>query len=194
MTFRRNLADTPPSKPQRPSRRRPDQTAAIEPTTALEYGEIKGKSLVRTRRRKNHGPMSISVAPGRSRRKGEWIMAKYVLLLGGADLDKRTGNAELAPKIFEQFSSWLGSLRERGQYVQSHKLRDHTGARLTVRGGQVVEGPFIESKEAVGGVFVIESSSLEEAIATARTCPTLSLQNGFVEVRVLEEVGRPAAP
>lgn len=120
-------------------------------------------------------------------------MAKYVLLLGGADLDKRTGNAELAPQIYQQFSSWLGALRERGQYIQSHKLRDHTGARLTVRGGQVVEGPFIESKEAVGGVFLIEAGSLEDAVAIARSCPTLSLQNGFVEVRVVEEVGRHAA-
>jgi len=121
-------------------------------------------------------------------------MAKYALLLGGADLDKRGGNAELAPKLYEQFSSWLEALRERGQYVRSHKLRDHGGARLTVRGGEVVEGPFIESKEAVGGFFLIEARSLEEAIAIARSCPTLSLQNGYVEVRVVEEVGRPDAP
>jgi hypothetical protein len=65
---------------------------------------------------------------------------------------------------------------------------------LTVRGGEVVEGPFIESKEAVGGLFLIEASSLEEAIAIARSCPTLSLQNGYVEVRVVEEVSRPVAP
>jgi hypothetical protein len=118
-------------------------------------------------------------------------MAKYMLLLGGADLDKRNSNASIAPKLFEQFSSWLGGLRERGQYLQSHKLQDRTGARLTVRGGQVVEGPFMETKEAVGGVFLIEAGSLEEAIAIARTTPTLTLQNGFVEVRVVEEVSRP---
>jgi len=120
-------------------------------------------------------------------------MAKYMLLLGGADLDKRNSNAALAPQMFEQFSSWLGSLRERGQYVHSHKLQDRTGARLTVRGGQVVEGPFMETKEAVGGVFLIEAASLDDAIAVARTCPTLVLQNGFVEVRVVEEVRRPGA-
>jgi hypothetical protein len=118
-------------------------------------------------------------------------MAKYMLLLGGADLDKRSGNAALAPQMFEQFLGWLGSLRERGHYIQSHKLHDHTGARLTVRGGQVVEGPFMETKEGVGGVFLIEASSLEEAVALARTCPTLTLQNGYVEVRAVEEVRHP---
>ncbi|HKO95062.1 MAG TPA: YciI family protein, partial [Polyangiaceae bacterium] len=113
-----------------------------------------------------------------------------MLLLGGADLDKRSSNATLAPKMFQEFANWLGTIRERGQYLQSHKLQDRTGARLTVRGGQVVEGPFMESKEGVGGVFLIEAASLEEAVDIARTCPTLSLQNGFVEVRAVEEVPR----
>ena len=118
-------------------------------------------------------------------------MTKYMLLLGGADVDKRSGNSTLAPKLFEQFSNWLGSMKKGGHYVDSHKLHDHTGARLTVRGGQVVEGPFMETKEAVGGAFVINAASLEEAIALARGCPTLTLQNGFVEVRVIEEVRLP---
>ena len=120
-------------------------------------------------------------------------MAKYLLLLGGADLDKRSGNAALAPKMFQQFAAWLGKLREGGHYVASHKLQDQAGVRLTVRGGQVVEGPFMETKEAVGGAFLIEASSLEQATALARSCPTLSLQNGYVEVRVVEEVPRPTA-
>jgi hypothetical protein len=120
-------------------------------------------------------------------------MAKYVLLLGGADLDKRSGNPAMAARMFEHFSSWLGGLQKSGRYVGSHKLKDQTGARLTVRGGQVVEGPFMETKEAVGGVFIVEADSLEDAIAIARECPTLTLQNGFVEVRVLEEVRRPGA-
>jgi hypothetical protein len=116
-----------------------------------------------------------------------------MLLLGGADIDKRSGNAAVAPQMFAQFSSWLSSIRENGRYIASHKLQDQTGARLTVRGGQVVEGPFMETKEAVGGVFLVEAPSLQDAIAIARRCPTLTLQNGYVEVRVIEEVRPPAA-
>jgi hypothetical protein len=118
-------------------------------------------------------------------------MAKYMLLLGGADLDKRSGNAALAPQMFARFTSWLTALRESGRYLDTHKLQDQTGARLTVRGGQVVEGPFMETKEAVGGVVLIQAESLQEAIAAARGCPVLELQNGFVEVRLVEEVRRP---
>src|SRR5262245_25564751 len=115
--------------------------------------------------------MSIRRPLGRSWGERRVTMAKYMLLLGGADLDKRGGNASLAPKMFERFSGWLSSLREKGSYVASHKLNDRTGARLTVRGGQVVEGPFIETKEAVGGAFLIEAPSLEAAVALARGCP-----------------------
>jgi len=118
-------------------------------------------------------------------------MAQYMLLLGGADLDKRSGNPALAPKLFQQFATWLSSLREAGHLVGSHKLHDQTGVRLTVRSGQVVEGPFMETKEAVGGAIVIEASSLEQATALARECPVLGLQNGHVEVRLVEPVRHP---
>jgi hypothetical protein len=121
-------------------------------------------------------------------------MAKYMLILGGADLDKRSSNAALGPKMFERYMVWMQSLRESGRYVASHKLHDQTGARLTVRGGQVVEGPFMETKEAVGGVFVVEAPSLSDAVALARGCPVLELQNGYVEVRAVEEVTRPGGP
>src|SRR5689334_4020060 len=117
--------------------------------------------------------MSIRGPLERPGSKGDLIMAKFMLLLGGADLDKRSGNAALAPRMYEQFARWLGALREKGHYVTSNKLQDHTGARLTVRGGQVVEGPFMETKEAVGGAVLIEAESLSQAIALSRGCPVL---------------------
>jgi hypothetical protein len=119
-------------------------------------------------------------------------MPKFMLLLGGADLDKRAGNASLAPRMYEQFTAWLGTLQKGDHYITSEKLQDQVGARLTVRGGQVVEGPFMETKEAVGGAVLIRAASLEEAVALARECPALSLQNGFVEVRAVEELKVPS--
>jgi hypothetical protein len=118
-------------------------------------------------------------------------MTKYMLILGGADLDKRSGNPNLAPAMFERYFAWMKSLQESGRYVASHKLQDRTGTRLTVRGGNVVEGPFIEAKEAVGGIFVVNAESLDEATAIARNCAVLHFQNGYVEVRAIDEV-RPA--
>jgi hypothetical protein len=119
-------------------------------------------------------------------------VAKYVYFFGGADLDKRTSNSAFAPRVREEFLIWLKSLRDKGHYLGSKRLADRTGARLTVRGGQVVEGPFMETKEAVGGVCFIEAGSLEEALDLARSCPSIVLQNGYVEVRVIDDEWEPA--
>jgi hypothetical protein len=119
-------------------------------------------------------------------------MRNYMLILGGADLDKRSANPEIAPVMLERYLAWIQELRERGQYVSSHKLEDRTGQRLTCRGGTVVDGPFVETKEVVGGIFIVEADSLEEATEIARACPNLDVQNGYVEVRPIEVI-RPDA-
>ena len=113
-------------------------------------------------------------------------MPKFVLIVGGADLDKRSGRPNYHSQILEQYMAWVKQLTESKQLLASIKLFDQTGARLTVRGGEVVDGPFVETKEAIGGVFVIEAASLDEATAIGRTCPGLRLQNAYVEVRAVE--------
>ncbi len=113
-------------------------------------------------------------------------MARYMLILGGADLDKRSGNPELAQRMLEEYMAWVRSLTAAGRLLETYKLYDQTGTRLTVRGGEVVDGPFIETKEAIGGIFVVQATSLEEATTLARDSPVLLLQNGYVEVRPIE--------
>jgi hypothetical protein len=109
-----------------------------------------------------------------------------MLMLGGADLDKRSGNTELTRRMVDEYMAWVRSLTADGHLLETYKLYDQTGARLSVRGGEVVDGPFIETKEAIGGIFVVEAASLEEATTLARDSPVLLLQNGYVEVRPIE--------
>ena len=59
-------------------------------------------------------------------------------------------------------------------------------------GDRWIDGPFIESKDAIGGIFIIDAASLDETAEIARSCPCLDLQNGYMEVRVIE-VARPDA-
>lgn len=113
-------------------------------------------------------------------------MPEYLLIVGGADIDKRSSNPEFAPRMVQRYAAWIRSLRENNQLVDSRKLYDQTGRRLTFRGGEVIDGPFVESKDAVGGIFIIEAASLDEATARARACPGLDLQHGYVEVRQIE--------
>lgn len=114
-------------------------------------------------------------------------MAQFMLIAGGFDLDKRAGNPQLGPVLLEKYMAWLDDIKKRGQYLNSAKLHDQTGRRLTVRGGEVIDGPFIEAKEAVGGFVLLQADSLDAATDIARGCPALALQNGYVEVRLVEE-------
>ena len=87
--------------------------------------------------------MSIPAPPRRSGEQGEQNqMTQYMLLLGGADIDKRSGNPRLAEEMMGRYMKWLQGLKAGGHYVSSQKLKDQTGARLSLRGGEVVEGPF----------------------------------------------------
>src|SRR5881628_2709415 len=114
-------------------------------------------------------------------------MPTFMLIDGSADVDKRSGNnPKLAPVMLERYMAWIQGLRDSGRFMGSYKLHDQTGRRLTLRGGEVIDGPFIESKDAIGGAFVIEATSLDEATELARSCPVLDMQNGYVEVRVVE--------
>ena len=109
-----------------------------------------------------------------------------MLIVGGADMDKRSGNPAFRPAMLEHYMTWMKGLEEHGRLVSRAKLRDQTGRRLTIRGGEVMDGPFIESKDAIGGFFIIEAESLDEATELARSCPGLHLQHGYVEIRVVE--------
>ena len=77
-------------------------------------------------------------------------------------------------------------LRERGLLVAGESLASQAGAaRVRVRGeqAQVIDGPFAEAKEMVGGFFLVDCATREEAIRLARECP--AAEWATVEVRAL---------
>jgi hypothetical protein len=79
-------------------------------------------------------------------------------------------------------------LRERGHLVITQALQSRrTAATVQVRGGAltVTDGPFAESKEMVGGFFLIDARDREEAIALASRWPSARL--GSIEVRPVQE-------
>lgn len=81
---------------------------------------------------------------------------------------------------------WLDDLQARGKWVTGDQLAPPRRARsVRVRGGKaiVTDGPFVETKEAVGGFDIIECGSLEEAVEIAARHPVA--RTGTIEVRPL---------
>jgi hypothetical protein len=80
-------------------------------------------------------------------------------------------------RAYESMMRFRDDLKARGLHLASESLRDDAGGvRIQVRGGKriVTEGPFAESKEMVGGFFLVDCSTREEAIALAAECPVAS--------------------
>lgn len=115
-------------------------------------------------------------------------MPKYMLLLH----DDPTGFMSLSPeemqKAIEKYIAWGDTLRADGVILDGNKLNDQPGKVVRRTGGQVraTDGPHTESKEVLGGYYVIEAASYEEAIERSSGCPHLDF--GSIEIREIEVV------
>ena len=80
-------------------------------------------------------------------------------------------------------------LRQSGHFIVSNALqRGRTARTIRVRGGKVAttDGPFAETKEQLGGFFLIEAKDLDEACAGAARFPPARI--GTIEVRPVQEL------
>jgi len=88
--------------------------------------------------------------------------------------------------VYERMLRFGNDLKERGQLLAMESLHSQSdAARVQVRRGrsQVVDGPFAEAKEMVGGFFLVDCKSRDEAVALAAQCP--AAEWATVEVRSL---------
>jgi hypothetical protein len=83
---------------------------------------------------------------------------------------------------------YVESLRQNGHLIAAHPLRSATTAStLRVRDGNVIvtDGPFAETKEQIGGYFLLEARDFDEALALASKWPSARI--GRIEVRPVDE-------
>jgi hypothetical protein len=110
----------------------------------------------------------------------------YMLLIVEPKGLRRTRTEAEGRAIYERMLNFSESLKARGLLTLSQSLREDTrGARVKVRGGttSVVDGPFAEAKEMIGGIFLLTCKTREQAIAIAAECPAAS--SATIEVREL---------
>ena len=111
---------------------------------------------------------------------------KYLLLVCW-DAERMDAQSEPDPGEAEEKSfPWLDELQARGIWVTGDQLAPPRRARsVRVRNGKasVTDGPFAETKEAVGGFDILECGSLEEAVEIAAGHPIAEM--GTIEVRPL---------
>nr|WTB29160.1 YciI family protein [Streptomyces sp. NBC_00830] len=105
-------------------------------------------------------------------------MAQYAVLI----FERETPSASLPPEVMEAHGRLPERIAEQGGRIVAGMALEPTETATAIRGNLVTDGPFIETKEALAGVFVIEARDLDHALALARLTPIV---NGGVEVRPL---------
>jgi hypothetical protein len=110
---------------------------------------------------------------------------EYLLLFRGSQWDKGLSPEELQ-KVLGQFMGWFEKLNQQGKLKSGQPL-EREGKIVSGKNGRTVaDGPFAESKEAIGGYFLLQAADLDEAVAIAQQCPTLAY-GSVVEVRPVAE-------
>jgi hypothetical protein len=118
---------------------------------------------------------------------------KYMLLIYDDEAFFPRLPAKEQGQLMAAFKSYTEALAKAGVLVAGNRLSPVATATTLRRPGkdiQVVDGPFAETKEQLGGYYMIEAPDLDAAIKWARQCPGLGY--GAVEVRPAFE--NPAAP
>jgi hypothetical protein len=111
----------------------------------------------------------------------------YLLLIMEQRGQRQRRSPEEGQALYGRMLRFTEDLQKRGLLRASNSLRsDREGVRVQVRQGQhtLLDGPFSESKEMVGGFFYLDCRTRDEAVAIASTCP--AAEWATVEVR---EVG-----
>lgn len=111
---------------------------------------------------------------------------EYMLLFRGNHVHQGLSPEEMQ-EVAGQMMAWFKRLSDQGKVLTGRPL-DNSGKVVSGKNGRVVaDGPFAESKEAVGGYFLLQVDTMDEAVAIAQDCPMLP-HGGKVEVRqVLEK-------
>ncbi|MEO7309600.1 MAG: YciI family protein [Chitinophagaceae bacterium] len=99
--------------------------------------------------------------------------------------ENTTENPPMSPEqiqaMMKPWQDWIGSIAAQNKLVTAGNRLQHSGN--VVRPGNVVtDGPYVETKEAVGGYTIITAESLEDATEISKGCPILYV-GGSVEVR-----------
>jgi len=106
-------------------------------------------------------------------------MAEFVYLYRGGN---RPSAPELQQQVLQKWQAWFKSLAEGGHVVERGQPLERSGKLVQAGTRSIIDGPFAEAKDVVGGFTLIKADDVGQAAELAKGCPILD-QGGQVEVR-----------
>lgn len=118
---------------------------------------------------------------------------QYLLLIYDQERQWDAQRQTEREQIYQRYFQLVGELTQKGTYIGGNPLQPTaTATTVRIRDSKklVTDGPFAETKEQLGGYFLIEAKDLDEAIAVAARIPTA--ESGSIEVRPIRPHPTPA--
>jgi hypothetical protein len=106
---------------------------------------------------------------------------KYVILIMDTEAGLRLTEAEREP-LMGEIGAWYDKWSGAGKLADGGHQLDSADKARTVRAGRVVDGPFMETKEVLGGYSVIEADTIDEAVELAKSWP--GVDRGLITIEV----------
>jgi hypothetical protein len=109
---------------------------------------------------------------------------QYMLLIYGEEGRWASISDEERNAIYAEYGKFTQDLREQGKLVSADQLQpSDTATSVRIRDGEtlITDGPFADTKEVLGGYYLIEADSLDEALEWGARIP--SARDGVIEVR-----------
>ena len=114
---------------------------------------------------------------------------RFMMLMIPLGYESAPPDVQLDPERVSAMMKYNQALKDAGVLITLDGLHPpSTGARVTFDGGKpvVTDGPFTESKEVLGGYWMIDVKSRQEAIEWAKKCPASA--NEIIEIRQVQEM------
>jgi len=119
---------------------------------------------------------------------------QYLLLIYGNEAAWMSMPKEELGKMYGEYFAFTEDIKKSGHYIGGNPLQPvSTATTVRVRDGKqaVTDGPFAETKEQLGGYYLIEAKDLDDAIAIGGRIP--GAKHGSIEVRPIQLMGAPPA-
>jgi hypothetical protein len=107
-------------------------------------------------------------------------MAEYLILIFEDESAYATATPDVFQEVMEAHNRFAGQVGEKGGKIVEGRALQPTSTATTIRNDVVTDGPFAETKEALGGYYLIEARDLDHALEIAKLTPA---RFGGVEVR-----------
>ncbi|SRR5712692_8008650 len=118
---------------------------------------------------------------------------RYMLLIYDDEKVRGKMSEQERGAIHQQYGEFIESIRKSGHFLAGDPLQP-TSTATTVRAKNgkttTTDGPFAETKEQLGGYFIVEAKNLDEALSIAARIPSVRV-GGSIEARPVMEMGPP---